>query len=79
MVAAVCPQLKGKYQCCSDDYFNNARLKLKNQDLRNGFSMQAQPRVTGFRSLQAWSPTWYTSDLTVLTCNRLPTQINLVF
>eukprot|EP00731_Ephydatia_muelleri_P021424 Em0014g15a len=51
MVAAVCPQLKGKYQCCSDDYFNNARLKLKNQDLRNGFSMQAQPRVTGFRSL----------------------------
>lgn len=51
MVAAVCPQLKGKYQCCSDEYFYNAKLKLKTQDLRNGFSMQAQPRVTGFRSL----------------------------
>ncbi|KAL5474910.1 hypothetical protein EMCRGX_G026937 [Ephydatia muelleri] len=61
MVAAVCPQLKGKYQCCSDDYFNNARLKLKNQDLRNGFTMQAQPRVTGFRSL-ANSITYYSQN-----------------
>ena len=51
MVAAICPQLRGQDQCCSDDYFNNARKKLKDQDLKYGFGMQAQPKVSNFSSL----------------------------
>ena len=51
MVEAVCPQLRGQDQCCSDDYFNNARKKLKDQDLKYGFGMQAQPKVSDFSLL----------------------------
>lgn len=50
-VTSVCPALKGQPQCCSGNYFNNAKNQLKNQALKAGLKMQSQSQIGMFRSL----------------------------
>ena len=50
-VGDVCPQLRGQEQCCSADYFQNARNQLREQTLLNGFDKQSKSRLDLFRSV----------------------------